>query len=68
MGEQMAREEKVDLIILNQPERANFFRHMFGPMKESRSKRVTCPIEIVDEEVITKEMSLGVSSTVDTCY
>lgn len=51
-GSRLAKEEKVDLILLNQPERSHFFRLIFGSLKEDLCQRVTCPVEVVDEEVL----------------
>lgn len=48
-GIQIAQEEHVDLVLLNEPERSDFFRLIFGPLKESLAERIQCPVKVVEE-------------------
>ncbi|MFQ6092306.1 MAG: universal stress protein [bacterium] len=53
-GACIAQQEKIDLILLNQPEKSHLFRLIFGPMRESLTQRVSCPVKVVDEEMFEK--------------
>ena len=53
-GVRMSREEHIDLILLNEPEKSHFFRLIFGPMKENLVRRVQCPVKVVDEEMLER--------------
>ena len=49
-GVRVAREEKVDLVLLDEPDRSDFDHLFFAPVKENLTQRLKCPVETAGGE------------------
>ena len=50
-GIRLAETEQVDLVLLNEPDRADFHHLVFGPIKEELTRRLRCPMKVIEEEL-----------------